>query len=78
MVTVPSTFTLVYPGSPTTIFRGWFPSFTIILEWVKIIFQKEPLFLKWWLTSRVYVYIYMCEKILMTKKVIVELNFLEI
>ena len=32
---------------PTTIFYiGWFPSFTIILVGVKIIFQKEPAFFK--------------------------------
>ena len=33
---------------------GWFPSFTIILAGGVIIIQKEPPFLEWWLTSRVY------------------------
>ena len=41
----------IYPESP---------SFTIILEGVKLIFQKEPPFLKWWqrLPGYMYIYIY--------------------
>ena len=43
------------PGSPTTIFYRLVsePPFFIVRF---IIFQKEPPFLKWWLTSRVCVF----------------------
>ena len=40
-----------FPGSrpwPPFFKSGWFPSFTIILVGVKIIFQKEAPFLEWW------------------------------
>ena len=49
----------IYPGSPTTIFYRLLPEppFFIVRF---IIFQKEPPFFKWWLTSRVYIYTYFC------------------
>ena len=46
---------IIYPGSPTTIFYRLVsePPFFIVRF---IIFQKEPPFLEWWLTSRVLIY----------------------
>ena len=48
----------IYPGSPTGhhfLVRLETPSFTIFYYVRFIILQKEPPFLKWWLTSRVYI-----------------------